>query len=297
MTVLNERIRKLSQNINSSRPSLFCVPGIFGSPHYLINLSRQLGPQQPFYSWQQAQLCRSKPDYYSVENIAGQYIKDLKDIQAKDPYYLAGHSFGGLIAFEMAQQLREHNERVAVVIIFDSAAPLVEQKQQLSQSLKSFNDRDYIDLMLEMFRNIFGDTLIFGGQNNFNQNLDGRLEELQIFFDFLSPEESIPPQQWFQLFKNNWQAMADYTPRRAIDTPLLLYRAAETSRGKITDIVFEQAVIDNPSYGWAKLTNELKLHLVSGNHSSMLALPHVKFLAPQLKDSLNTYMAEYSTFV
>ena len=48
-----------------------------------------------------------------VQEIAAGYIEEIRTVQPKGPYYLGGHSFGGLVAFEMAQQLNQLGEDVA----------------------------------------------------------------------------------------------------------------------------------------------------------------------------------------
>lgn len=58
--------------------------------------------------------------YSSMEEMAADYIKMIKNIQPKGPYRIGGWSFGGNVAFEMAQQLKKMGEAVGSLILLDS---------------------------------------------------------------------------------------------------------------------------------------------------------------------------------
>ena len=61
--------------------------------------------------------------YLSVETIAEYYLGQIREIQAQGPYLLGGYSFGGTIAFEVAQNLTTQGERISLLAILDSAYP------------------------------------------------------------------------------------------------------------------------------------------------------------------------------
>jgi amino acid adenylation domain-containing protein len=56
----------------------------------------------------------------TVEEVASHYIEEMLLVQPKGPYRLVGHSFGGLFAFEMAQQLKRRGEDVALLGLLDT---------------------------------------------------------------------------------------------------------------------------------------------------------------------------------
>jgi thioesterase domain-containing protein len=45
--------------------------------------------------------------YTTVEDIAAHYLVEILSVQPHGPYFLGGDCFGGLVAFEMAQQLQK----------------------------------------------------------------------------------------------------------------------------------------------------------------------------------------------
>ena len=56
----------------------------------------------------------------SVRKMAQSYVRMIKEVQRRGPYYLAGQSFGGLVAYEMASVFIEQNEDVAFVAMIDT---------------------------------------------------------------------------------------------------------------------------------------------------------------------------------
>lgn len=59
-------------------------------------------------------------DWRSVHEMATHYVDLIRQEQSHGPFFLGGYSFGGLIAYEMASILQEHNERVEFVCMIDT---------------------------------------------------------------------------------------------------------------------------------------------------------------------------------
>jgi thioesterase domain-containing protein len=98
-----------------SKPPFFCVLGG-------IALARYMAPDQPFYLFR-AYGYDGVHAPSTVEDIASGYLKEIRSLQPQGPYYLGGHSFGGLVAFEMAQQLRRQGQEVALLALLDPTNP------------------------------------------------------------------------------------------------------------------------------------------------------------------------------
>ncbi len=99
------------------RRPLFVVAGTGSQNLYLRNLANRLGRDQPMYALHQPPANRSVPE------LARNYLIGLRRIQPKGPYDLVGYSFGGVVAFEIAQQLLAGGDRVGVLALIDSAYP------------------------------------------------------------------------------------------------------------------------------------------------------------------------------
>ena len=105
---------------NGSRIPFFCVHGGGGNVLIYRELSQHLGSDQPFYGLQSQGLDGKQPLLQSVEDMAGLYINEIQKVQPHGPYYLGGYCLGGTIAFEMARQLTERGEQIAIVALFDT---------------------------------------------------------------------------------------------------------------------------------------------------------------------------------
>ncbi|EYF01034.1 Long-chain-fatty-acid--CoA ligase [Chondromyces apiculatus DSM 436] len=105
------------------RLPFFCVPGLGGNVLYLHRLAHALGPEQPFYGLQSVGMDGRATPHATLEEMAAAYLQAIKQVQPSGPYHLGGHSFGGQVAFEMAQQLRRAGEEVALLALFDSGPP------------------------------------------------------------------------------------------------------------------------------------------------------------------------------
>jgi len=105
-----------------ARPPLFCMHSHTGDVLYCEYISQGAGPEQPIYGMQ-AQGVTGKPAHQSIEEMSIHYLKELRKTQAHGPYHLFGFCFGGMVAFEMARQLREQGEDVAFLGIYNSPAP------------------------------------------------------------------------------------------------------------------------------------------------------------------------------
>ena len=105
---------------NGSRTPFFCVHGGAGSTLFLHQISRRLGPDQPFYGIEPEGLGGERFLHTTVEAMATHYLSEIQKIQPTGPYFIGGYCFGGLVAFEMAQQLLLRGEEPAAVVLFSA---------------------------------------------------------------------------------------------------------------------------------------------------------------------------------
>jgi thioesterase domain-containing protein len=104
---------------NGSRPPFFWVHGDTSTRF----LPRYLEPDQPVYGLEHQSQDGTSARYATVESIASYYLGEMMKIQPVGPYSLGGFSFGGTLAFEMAQQLKSRGEEVTLLVMLDSHFP------------------------------------------------------------------------------------------------------------------------------------------------------------------------------
>ncbi|WP_461092645.1 amino acid adenylation domain-containing protein [Spirosoma gilvum] len=102
------------------RPPLFLVHPISGEVGYVYQLSTYLSEDQPVYGLRAVGLDGIGSPLPSVEAMATHYIEQLLEQHPMGPYALGGYSMGGVIAFEMAQQLRRMGKEIILLALIDS---------------------------------------------------------------------------------------------------------------------------------------------------------------------------------
>ena len=105
---------------HGSKPPLFLVQGVGGMVFWGYRLIPYLKPDQPVYGVQAVGLDGERPRHTSLREMAEHYVREIRSLQPVGPYHLCGFSLGGLIAFEVAQELRRQNQQVAVLTLLDS---------------------------------------------------------------------------------------------------------------------------------------------------------------------------------
>jgi thioesterase domain-containing protein/acyl carrier protein len=101
-------------------PSVFFIHGLGGNVSELFPMTRRMTYPGAVIGIQARGLTGDEPPHTSVEAMAVAYLREIKTFQPQGPYYLCGYSFGGLVAFEMAQRLWESGDEVGLVGLFDT---------------------------------------------------------------------------------------------------------------------------------------------------------------------------------
>ncbi len=111
-------------------PPLFLVYQPFGGPFSPEALAEHLDRKIPVYAvlpW-----TGNDPPSRTIEGTAARMVRAIRNTQSKGPYRIAGWSFGGLIAFEIALQLIGEDAQVEFVGLFDTENDLSPEEKQLA---------------------------------------------------------------------------------------------------------------------------------------------------------------------
>jgi thioesterase domain-containing protein/acyl carrier protein len=114
---------------------LFMVSGIGGNVLIFAQLARLLGLDQPFYGLQARGLDGKETPFTSVPDMAKHYIAEIRTVRPHGPYVVLGICTGGLIAYEMAQQLLAQGEPVTLVMM-DTWHPTSYRPQSFEWSMR-----------------------------------------------------------------------------------------------------------------------------------------------------------------
>ncbi|WP_373530791.1 amino acid adenylation domain-containing protein [Nostoc sp.] len=255
-----------------SNPAFFCIHPIFGVVFPYYELANQLGKNQPFYGLQPIGLDGKTSPLTRIEDMATHYIEALRRVQPKGPYFLGGWSFGGWVAFEMAQQLQRSGEEVALLAVLDTLAPIPGNIPSLGNGLKFMLTTvaryiwpfflDYFYLIIAIAKNRINSIL----KKDATVNLISEESKLRLL-----SELAIRPM--LRVFYANSQAVLNYVPQ-AYPKKINLFRTKTQS----------SIAKEDPSMGWDQLAvGGTEIHHIPGNHLTMLRKPHIQVLATQLR--------------
>ena len=102
---------------------LFIPHGVGGELFALKKFGRQVGGNRPVFGLQAIEHAGAQQRFPSFESMAAHYVAEIRSIQASGPYFLFGFSLGGMIAFEIASQLRRSGEKVGMLFLLDAHPP------------------------------------------------------------------------------------------------------------------------------------------------------------------------------
>jgi thioesterase domain-containing protein len=230
-----------------SKPAFFCVHGVGGNVLNLRQLARHMSPDYPLYGLQAQGLDGKRPCLGSLEEMAAHYLKEIRTVQPRGPYFLGGYSLGGLIAYEMAQQLFARGEEVALVALLDTYPGKVKPTSHSFLHLWRSPRRLFVDLPYAAV-----DSL----RRRFKR---GRIA-----------------QALKDVFRHNFAAGDRYVLRPYGQT-VALFRAAEKSWRNTGD----------PYALWTSLAAKLEIHEIPGDHRGILYEPQVEHLAERLKTRMD----------
>jgi aspartate racemase len=262
---------------NGTRPPFFCVHAVGGNVLEYHDLARHLPADQPFYGLQSLGLDGQSEPLTSIAAMAAAYIAELRQIQPAGPYYLGGRSFGGTVAFEMARQLHEQGERVALLAMLDSY-PLGWLKLCTEAEAQSYEAQFFRHRVQRHWDN--WKALRWTDKVAYVLN---KAQYKQRKYKHL----------WWRLQQRFGHSSAASLRRTLRHIEELNYRAAkqyvpQVYPGALTFFCAEEEVsVEESVTGWQKLAaGGVEVIHVPGDHQTMIHEPQVQQLAAQLTNCL-----------
>jgi amino acid adenylation domain-containing protein len=259
------------------RAPLFCIHGAGGNIVGYQELVRRLGRDRPIYGLQAVGLNGHAEPLYSIEAMAAHYVSEIRSLQAQGPYHLAGLSFGGAVAFEMARQLHAASQQVGVVALFDSLRP------DYSRALPVVT-RAGFESLVYLRRAAMHLRAIIGGP----RRIDYVAAKARTAWRRLG-------ERWWSLATAPYRLGRQPLPRsfrrvRQASKHAFHHYTAQPYAGSLTLFVASESASFfgfARDLGWAGVARGLEIHELPGNHVSMLKEPHVAALAARLTACLN----------
>lgn len=222
------------------------------------------------------------PQNITIEKVATEYIEKIKAVQPQGPYYLAGWSIGGLIAFEIARQIELKKEKIEFLSMIDTVAP----QSDLWGGIQAFDSENEKKIILKClpykelerglldisdFHMIWSYALDYVEQKGlvsgmhkalkpkFNSSIIDALHNCK--YDHV--REII---YYLNTIRSYYNARALYIPSSKVKTPLYYFKATESD-------------VKNETRWNLYCENPVNFYTTGGNHFSMFKEPHINKLS------------------
>ena len=235
-------------------------------------LSRALGKNQPFYGIQAYGFEDEQTPYTNLDEMVSFYTQAILDQQPEGPYQLIGHSFGGIIALEIARKLKSLGEEVSYLAMLDTHMPIRYQAISLDDAgiLKIFAEHNFgvVDIPLKTLRLMKPEMMIKKVSEQFN----GAVSENFI-------KSAIAIIRGFQKMMISYKA-------EPLDIDIVLIRPTIKSQniiGKLKGKLFKESA---KTLGWHQVARHVEVVNVAGDHHTMLNKSHAEGLSLKVLRSL-----------
>lgn len=260
---------------NGSKMPLYIVHGA-GLNVLLFNaLAMNMDAEQPVYGLQAKGLNGIDEPLDVMEEIAANYIAEIVAKNPDGPYALAGYSLGGIIAYEMANQLMAADKEVKMLAMFDTYADLSTVNDPLLK--KVFNK---VTLVLKQI----GYSLVLLAEDPKRtieyKSLILKRKIIKLFWK-LSPGKDEKKEGFFA-YDNEIDEASEKALRNYILKPLPI--AIELFRAKKRTFY----MADFKFLGWQPFAQKgVHVHEIPGEHNTIFAPPNDKEFAVVLQNCLD----------
>jgi amino acid adenylation domain-containing protein len=269
------------------KPPLFCVHAVGGNVLSYRGVASYLGEDQPVYGLQARGLdgksaagtgASTVPS--PLQEMAADYIKEMRTVQPEGPYMLAGHSSGGIIAFEMAQQLVRGGEKVGLLALLDTNSTVKLLANEVEIPPLSYQLSIH---KLNLSRLEPQDKVIYIA-DRVKWKIEGLLKKIakKLGIDTGQLEWEDLPAHLLMIEELNRQVVRNYVPQ-VYPGRLILFRALERPTTEYYD----------PLLGWGGLAaGGVEVVGVPGHHVTMMFEPYVRVMGEKLKACLERLPVE-----
>ena len=254
-----------------SRPPVFAVSALGGNVLCFNDLARLLGPGLPFYGLQSRGLDGSEAPLMRIEDIAAAHLREVREVQPEGPYYLTGLCMGGVVAYEMAQQLLAAGQEIGLLTLLETWPPMKGLGVSLRPRPRALDAVAFVAGRLRLYLQTFA-------RLRRREQLRYLLERVKVVTRIVT-ERDLSPGARIEFYgdvvsRANLLAYRQYEPRTYPGRVVLFCAAGR----KI-------AAAEDYRLAWRQFTaGGLEVYTAPGEDSGlMLTEPHVRVLARRLK--------------
>lgn len=248
----------------AGRP-LFVVHGIFGNVLQLRELAGRIRADRPVYALQARGADLRQRPHETMDEMAAAYVDAVRTLQPRGPYALAGYSFGGLVAFEMAARLREAGEDVELLALIETDIDRRNMRATEWLALQASTVRRALRRMTELpardwLSYLGGKVAVVWRRLVWRRDLIRELDDPSLGL----PEPVMARNN--EMFAVGIRQFREWKPR--------------AYAGKIS--VFRTARPRDPLPLWRRIAERVDIFNIAGAHGTIMESPNVDSLALQL---------------
>jgi thioesterase domain-containing protein/acyl carrier protein len=254
---------------HGSRPPLVLMPGMGCNVLGYFHLCKHLGQERPVYGLQ-IWSADEREAIPTLEALAAHYVTMLREFQPEGPYQLAGYSYGGMLAFEMARQLVAEGQAVAYVGLIDTKGKgygsVLTPSERIVREVRALGRTDLSHLPAHVYQR--WRELSAGVRYHFIRRVSRSSSS--------SPSPGSTAQSAIhRLAVADRRARWAYRPK-PYPGRIHLLRAERQPTSEVYDY-------GDPHMGWSGLAQGgIVIHPVPGDHASILDEPAARVLAAQM---------------
>nr|WP_231873860.1 non-ribosomal peptide synthetase [Luteibacter rhizovicinus] len=274
----------LHPNLVPIRPSgkanpLFLIHAIGGGVQYAFDLAQHLDADQPVYALAATGLAEGETPYSSMAELATVYLDAIRQVQPSGPYYLAGWSLGGMIAYEIAHRLLSSGKAVHFVGMIDTSSPAMRARLLAEHPITSDECRALLTWITDV--NHVADARLHPA---FGELMDlARQGDIDAMLAVCKREALIPSHldagqvaRTLALYRASARAADDY---RALP-----------AKAPVTFFAADRGEGDDLTLGWNDLLGKhLRVSRIGGSHLSIVRPPYIEKLARDIAGRLHSH--------
>lgn len=268
---------------SGSQPPLFLIHPAGGSAFSYLNFGQYLDPNQPIYGIEDPGLYQNL-NPQSFPDKARSYLDIIRSVQPHGPYQLAGYSYGGNMALEMAIQFNKAGETVEFLGMLDSFPP------SAYENIFIDNTR-LLAALWHMTGLLFDkqprDWLAELQQVEANQQINYVIRQLLEDTTGIPLPSTFVRESTLMVAMNNFRQLHHYSPPESYTGQITYFWAEEKIPTSLSRLLNYQIPDDLINDGWGKLvTQPIKTYFVPGNHFTMFNPSNLPSLAQQFQRAL-----------
>lgn len=256
---------------SGTKPPLYLVHGSGLNLLMFKPVSHHFSEDQPLYGIQAIGLGKKVDVPDTLEEVAAYHIKELLKVNPDGPYNLAGYSYGGFIAFEIAKQLMAMGKKVDLLGMIDTnASALLQPKGKTARLAKKVTRQFY---KVPFFANSF---IKYPKESLQYQQLVFKRK-----FSKLKPAETNITIDTYTLYeqqiREKYNFLTDNYNLQPFSTTISLFRVEKR-------LYF----LDDQKYlGWDKIARKgIKIYTTPGDHKTFLEPPNDEKFARVIQNAI-----------